>query len=267
MLRQRVITAIGLLIFFATILASRSALVFGVALIVVVVAAAWEWERLGGHPSPMPIWMGLGVALPVVFYFFFKSQPVVIPVQIIYGVCGACALIWITIVPAVLRTHFRLLEWPIVFGVVGAIILMGTWIGAVSLYGHGISVLLSCGCVPIVADTAAYFVGRKFGKHKLAPTISPGKTVEGAIGGVIAVAVVLGAWVIISGWAPWWIFIFIMLAGLSIVGDLFESLLKRQAGVKDSSQLLPGHGGVLDRIDAQLPVLPMAALAFSVFPL
>jgi phosphatidate cytidylyltransferase len=126
-----------------------------------------------------------------------------------------------------------------------------------------------------IADIAAYFVGRSIGKRKLAPSISPGKTWEGAIGGGIAVQVygifclfVNAPWVertfpavLAKHWGiPLALIILLALSSLSVVGDLFESMLKRRAGVKDSSHLLPGHGGVLDRIDAQLPVLPLAAL-------
>ncbi len=132
-----------------------------------------------------------------------------------------------------------------------------------------------------VADIGAYFVGKRFGKCLLAPTISPGKTWEGAIGAFILVF--LYGWILAflgqkysflsDNWASlmfarWQPLLFsaylILFAGLSIVGDLFESLLKRRVGIKDSSQLLPGHGGVLDRIDAQLPVLPLGLLLLGI---
>lgn len=115
-----------------------------------------------------------------------------------------------------------------------------------------------------IADTAAYFVGRSFGRHKLAPSISPGKTWEGAaggIGGALAYAILLGAF-----WGrAWWAYLAIaaVLAVLSIIGDLFESAAKRQAGVKDSGTLLPGHGGIMDRIDSATATLPVSALLLS----
>ncbi len=142
-------------------------------------------------------------------------------------------------------------------------------------YDRGVGYLLSMLAVVWVADIAAYFVGRAVGGPRLAPGISPGKTWSGAAGGVVGVLVLLVglAWwgqyggqrnlaadlVLVWGWAgmlAWGL----LLAGLSIAGDLFESLLKRRAGRKDSSGLLPGHGGVLDRIDAVLPVAPAAML-------
>jgi phosphatidate cytidylyltransferase len=115
-----------------------------------------------------------------------------------------------------------------------------------------------------IADTAAYFVGRSFGRRKLAPSISPGKTWEGAaggIGGALLYAILLGVF-----WGKaWWAYLVIalVLAALSIVGDLFESAAKRQAGVKDSGTLLPGHGGIMDRIDSATATLPVAALLLS----
>ena len=127
-----------------------------------------------------------------------------------------------------------------------------------------------------IADTAAYFAGRAFGRRKLAPAISPGKTWEGVYGALAAVAAyALALWPAArraggfddSGIAPLagWIAAALVLAALSVVGDLFESLLKRQAGVKDSGSILPGHGGILDRIDALLAAMPAAALLSLAF--
>jgi phosphatidate cytidylyltransferase len=113
-----------------------------------------------------------------------------------------------------------------------------------------------------IADTAAYFVGRAWGRHKLAPAISPGKTWEGAAGGLIgalAYAIIGGFSIQGIAWAPF-LAAAALLAMVSIVGDLFESAAKRQAGVKDSGSLLPGHGGILDRIDSATACLPLAAL-------
>ena len=117
-----------------------------------------------------------------------------------------------------------------------------------------------------IADTAAYFVGRKWGRRKLAPGISPGKTWEGAWGGVgaaMAYAIICGTFLLgVAGW-PGYLVVAALLAAISIVGDLFESAAKRQAGVKDSGTLLPGHGGIMDRIDSATAVLPVAALLLT----
>lgn len=117
-----------------------------------------------------------------------------------------------------------------------------------------------------IADTAAYFTGRKWGRRKLAPSISPGKTWEGAWGGLaaaMAYAIICGTFLLgTSGW-PAYLAVAVLLAAVSIVGDLFESAAKRQAGVKDSGTLLPGHGGIMDRIDSATAVLPVAALLLA----
>jgi phosphatidate cytidylyltransferase len=133
--------------------------------------------------------------------------------------------------------------------------------------------LLSVFVIVWVADTAAYFAGRAFGRTKLAPHISPGKTWAGVYGAIAAVLVVaIAAWLLLPTAAIFTnrlldeavlavaVMLIMALVAMSIFGDLYESLLKRQAGVKDSSHLLPGHGGVYDRIDALVPVLPLAAL-------
>jgi phosphatidate cytidylyltransferase len=128
------------------------------------------------------------------------------------------------------------------------------------LRNHSPSLLLAIVGIAIVADTAAYFTGRAFGKHKLAPSISPGKTWEGAVGGAVAVAVYALLLPAPEGIGKLQLIVAALaLSVLSVLGDLFESWIKRRAGVKDSSQLLPGHGGILDRIDSQLAVLPVAA--------
>ena len=117
-----------------------------------------------------------------------------------------------------------------------------------------------------IADSAAYFVGRAWGRRKLAPSISPGKSWEGAVGGVIAAAayaIICGLFIQSIAWVAF-VCAAILLAMVSIVGDLFESAAKRQAGVKDSGTLLPGHGGILDRIDSATAVLPLAALLWPV---
>ena len=126
--------------------------------------------------------------------------------------------------------------------------------------------------VSFAADIAAYFGGRAFGRRKLAPSISPGKTWEGFAGALVATAAYGLVWFAFArqhspsivrdlpGTAGWMVALVICLAALSVIGDLFESAMKRQAGLKDSGKILPGHGGVLDRIDALTPVLPVAAL-------
>ena len=149
------------------------------------------------------------------------------------------------------------------------IVIGGAWLSAVLLQRAGARFLIAVVVVTVVADVAGYFVGRKFGRIKLAPSISPGKTREGAIGGIVAAAVWAAAMSFYLGLCSGMLqLMFAAAAGAflgasAVMGDLWESQLKRQAGVKDSSQLLPGHGGVLDRIDAQLAVLPLATVLLT----
>jgi phosphatidate cytidylyltransferase len=160
--------------------------------------------------------------------------------------------------------------------VVGWVVLLGGWMALVELQSRSPWLVLAAMAIVWIADTAAYFSGRAFGRRKLAPEISPGKTWEGVYGALAAVALytfllltlaapaglanALDASVIAASIAC-----ALMITGISVIGDLFESLMKRHAGVKDSGNLLPGHGGVLDRIDALLAAMPLAALAAHVF--
>jgi phosphatidate cytidylyltransferase len=126
---------------------------------------------------------------------------------------------------------------------------------------HGIELLVWVFIVTWSTDIGAYFAGRSFGKRKLAPTISPNKTVEGLYGGVAAAAIVGGAWALATGLGPALLVLAPILAVAAQAGDLFESGLKRRAGVKDSGTWLPGHGGTLDRLDGLVPVAVLTAAA------
>ncbi|RZL29264.1 MAG: phosphatidate cytidylyltransferase, partial [Rubrivivax sp.] len=162
----------------------------------------------------------------------------------------------------------------------GALLLWGAWLAIVQAKVHGINFILSVFCLVWMADIAAYFGGRAFGKRKLAPSISPGKSWAGVWSGQLGVILLGIVWVHVidmrfavdspslftlllqrHGWVS--LLALIFLAAMSVVGDLFESLVKRAVGAKDSSNLLPGHGGVLDRIDALLPVFPLALALIS----
>jgi phosphatidate cytidylyltransferase len=185
------------------------------------------------------------------------------------------SLFWLCIVPLIMRRsvtfQMKKFAWPL--SIAGLFLFIADWYALIVLRERGVWVLLTVFLLVWSADIGAYFFGRAFGKNKLAPRISPGKSVEGVIGGALVV-VVIGSicWSLGDGTKNFFdmlgadisyvrlFFVMIFLCGLSVIGDLFESQLKRLQGMKDSSQLLPGHGGVLDRIDALMPVLPFAAL-------
>jgi phosphatidate cytidylyltransferase len=162
----------------------------------------------------------------------------------------------------------------------GALLLWGAWLAIVQAKVHGINFILSVFCLVWAADIAAYFGGRAFGKRKLAPAISPGKSWEGVWSGLLGVMLLAFLWVhvtdvkvavdspslftlLVQRHGVVSLLALVFLGAMSVVGDLFESLVKRAAGAKDSSNLLPGHGGVLDRIDALLPVFPLALALIS----
>jgi phosphatidate cytidylyltransferase len=164
--------------------------------------------------------------------------------------------------------------------ILGFLILIPTWHAVVSAREIGINFLMSILCLVWVSDIAAYFGGKKFGKRKLASSISPGKTWEGVITAIITVCVVAHGWIWIDKYIGnqdlsfyslifnkmnYFLFIssILFLVGVGIAGDLFESMMKRSVNLKDSSQLLPGHGGILDRIDALIPVITIAILMHS----
>jgi phosphatidate cytidylyltransferase len=266
-LRVRVITALALLAVLVAVLYSQSFIAFAITATVFYAAAAWESFRLFKikHPVVATALWTLAFAL-MVFQDRFLSAPILF---------ALCVAIWVIRLfpslgfglPPLASVGNRLLN------AIYAVAVLGCFIAIAALYKVGPLYLLSVLALVWIADIGAYFSGKAFGKRKLAPSISPGKSWEGAIGGWIAVLVLAAVSTAIPALADtfaahikakWnWIgFMLVMsvVVAASVAGDLFESLLKRRAEVKDSSNLLPGHGGVLDRIDALVPVLPLAVL-------
>ncbi len=270
MLKQRIVTALVLL---AVLLAAFALgrLAFVLVATVLIGAAAFEWLRLAGVPGRAAVVLGVIYAVVLLGIELAGRTPNGAILTLI--VAGACA-VWLSLLVLLLQAeHGGVRVGRKVAVVLCFSLLAAAWFALLYLHALGVVALLSVLAVVWLADIAAYFAGRAFGKRKLAPSISPGKTwagVYGALAGVIVVAVLARA---ISPEVPLFsnqlfatlnvvlvVGLLCLLVAISIVGDLFESLLKRQAGMKDSSGLLPGHGGVLDRIDALLPVLPAAVL-------
>lgn len=273
MLKQRVITALVLLAVLLPALLSSLAWPFALLSLVAVAAAGWEWGRLNGLPDTAAL--GLGVIVVAACGTTWALAP---------GGPGAPAWVWWLALPAwVVGGAVALsrgtagwarcpapLRW-----VIGVAVLWLAWLALTLARQVGLNFILSVFCLVWAADIAAYFGGRAFGRRKLAPAISPGKSWEGVWSGMAGVIVLALLWLQLDrqvavdapslytllqqrlGWAGLLVG-GLFLAAMSVVGDLFESLVKRSAGAKDSSQLLPGHGGVLDRIDALLPVFPLA---------
>jgi len=223
----------------------------------------WEWLRM----TPQPYTSAMGrMVLALVFGNALAAAALAAPIMVMGWLTGISLLVgtafWLLIVPLWLVRRWQL-RLPPLHLLVGLILLIPAWCALVSMKSIPPEpwLLLATMAVPWIADIGAYFAGKKFGKHKLAPAISPGKTWEGVIGAAICIliyAVILNQ---IGGiFSALSIPVLLLLLILSVAGDLFESLMKRQSEMKDSSQLLPGHGGVLDRIDSQLSVLPVALL-------
>ena len=270
MLRERVITALVLLALLIPAVIAESPLPFAVLTIVLIGAAGWEWGRLCGLPRAGAI--ASGVVLAVACACMGLLWQIEIPAE----AWGAVAVLWVLGGAIALRAGpdgFKTLN-PVLRLVVGWILIGAAWAALIASRERGLAYLGTVCVLVWAADIFAYFGGRALGKRKLAPSISPGKSWEGAISGLLAVIVIAVVVVLVTARPHGNLFALLhgrfgmvgmviccaALVALAIVGDLVESLVKRAAGAKDSSGLLPGHGGVLDRIDALLPVFP-AALA------
>ncbi|QWE03049.1 phosphatidate cytidylyltransferase [Polynucleobacter sp. JS-JIR-II-b4] len=270
MLKTRVITALVLLAVLLPILFLLPAMYVGVFFLVALLAAAWEWSRLLAPEAGRAAWLYALFCLAIILFLLGMQNA-----SWQFALLLLAVIFWFFVAPFILAKGMNLsLEKLRPFYVVlGLILLPATWFALVFLRELGLIFLLSSMALVWVADIGAYFVGKAFGKRKLAVQISPGKSIEGAIGGLILCYVyaflcvyflpfestLFGAWAIRFGWVPMFLMVTVLTA-FSIFGDLFESQLKRLAGVKDSSHLLPGHGGVLDRVDALIPAMPIAAL-------
>lgn len=270
MLLQRVITAVVLLALLLPALLADSLLPFAGLTLLMLGAAGWEWGRLNGLGQAGSMALGAAVALAcaVAWWAGWAAQAP----SAVWWVACVC---WVAGGAWALRAGPS--AWPVLPRaariLVGWLVLSVAWLALAAAKQRGLGFILSALCVVWAADIAAYFGGKALGRRKLAPSISPGKSWEGVWSGMAGVALLAWAWVSLE--AVWPVIApsffatvlasqgvvllavaIVGLCGLSVVGDLMESLAKRAVGAKDSSRLLPGHGGVLDRIDALLPTLP-----------
>lgn len=276
MLATRILTAAVLVPLVLAALYLLPPRAFGVVMLAVVLAAASEWAQLVGLARlSWLLFVGGTLLLGVNLLFGPAGFEHGFPPGVVLAVCGAATLFWVFVAPS-----WVVKRWPprspLVMALTGWIVLIGAWLALVELQARSPTLVLAAMATVWIADSAAYFAGRAFGRRKLAPEVSPGKSWEGVYGALAAVALYACALVPFAGAAGYrgyidatsialWVALALALVGVSVVGDLFESLLKRHAGVKDSGSLLPGHGGVLDRTDALLAAMPPAALAAVVF--
>lgn len=299
MLKQRVITALILMAILLPTLAVQALWPFSLFSLLFVSAGGWEWGRLNdasgwkawalalavaGLSLEMATLMGLPVWAPAVqtaaataWGWPASWQQVPAGFVLPSGLWWSAALIWVPGMVLMLgwgATFWRRVA-PALRALLGLVLLVLAWLALTEAKQQGLNFLLSVLCLVWAADIGAYFGGRRFGRRKLAPSISPGKSWEGVWSGALAVLLLAVLWMAFDRhfapastsfytrlWQAGGVTVLLpallFLTGMSVAGDLFESLVKRQAGEKDSSQLLPGHGGVLDRIDALLPVLPLS---------
>ncbi len=258
MLRTRITTAAVVLAALLAALFLLESAKFQLVVAMIVAIAAWEWSNLSGVKAA---WLSLTyVVVCVAGYFSLVLTPVLIEWTL-----WTAAIFWVVVAPYWLSRGFLPGPEGVLF-----------WVGLIVIVPAGAAMatlspllLLALMGISVVADTAAYFCGRAFGKRKLAPKISPGKTWEGAVGGAVFCVIYATICAMLipefqhriqgAGWIPY-LGATVVLCAASVIGDLFESALKRRAGAKDSGRLLPGHGGVLDRIDSAAATLPLGLL-------
>jgi phosphatidate cytidylyltransferase len=276
-LKQRVITALVLLALLLPALFAPNPWPFMVLTVVLMAAGGWEWGRLNGMPAAMA-WAGgllclLACALAAQMGWVQRSLPMV---WLATGAMWVMLGTWM-----ILRGVAAWALWPRTGRWLSGLLLLSlAWLAMAQAHHRGVNFLLSVLVLVWAADVFAYFFGKALGgrciKAKLAASISPGKSWEGALGGMLGVLCVALVWMEVDRhWAfsglsfysllfakGWWFALpaLLFMSAMSVVGDLVESLVKRSAGMKDSSGLLPGHGGVLDRVDALLPTLPLAMM-------
>ncbi len=287
MLAHRIATALVLLVVLVATLSTRNMLPFAALMFIAVVACAWEWGRLSGLAGGGALALaGLTAALIAATVLWVDSPATVLSQssadasRVAWWVPAITWLVGLVIVLRIGVDGWRGTARGVRI-VIGVVILVLTWWALVQARALGVNFLLSTLALIWASDIAAYFGGkawggRVFGARKLALSISPGKTWEGAFSGMAGALLLAVFWVLVVDvhvpvdgpslptrlvTLQSWTFMLAAVAILTvagILGDLFESLVKRAAGAKDSSRLLPGHGGVLDRVDALLPVLPIA---------
>ena len=273
MLLTRVITAVALLLVVVGMLFLATPAIWALFVLTIALISCWEWSRMcnfsaGAKTAYLVASAAIGAYLWLLYVRF-------VPGNFVAGALTAfiiATLFWLVGAPYWLAQKMR--PSPSTCAVAGWIVVWPGWFAFVVLRDTSVWLLLALAALVWVADIAAYFAGKRFGRRKLAPAVSPGKTWEGvygALAGVVVYGAVL-AWVAHSRATPLTpifdngatvvvLVAMVALTAVSVVGDLFESWMKRGAGLKDSSNLLPGHGGVLDRIDALTATLPVAALA------
>ncbi len=275
MLLTRVITAVAILVVLLGMLFFAPAIAWSLFVLAIALAACWEWSRMAGLASRgQAAFLVASGALGAGFWLLYARAADAAFVSASSAAFVASAAFWIFAAVPWLAQKAR--PGPVACAVAGWLVVWPTWFAFVVLRDASPWLLLAIAALVWVADIAAYFAGRRFGTRKLAPAVSPGKTWEGVYGALAGAALygIVLSWISHTYSTPFSalfapalgipvIACMLGLVALSVAGDLFESWMKRGAGLKDSSALLPGHGGILDRIDALTSTLPVAAFLLS----
>jgi phosphatidate cytidylyltransferase len=241
---------------------------FGAVLLLIILIGAWEWAGVLGFSGLIARlgYCALLLGTTILAWSMLDNQRFVWLVSVVAAVYWCYVLTWLWRYSTDLQRHDPRLIWA----VAGIMTLVAPWVALVNLHGtvlFGPVYVLFLMVLIWIADSGAFFAGRRWGRRKLAPRISPGKTWEGVIGALVATLIfsALGATALELTGSRWVGFIIVCMVAVlfSIVGDLFESMIKRQHEVKDSGSLLPGHGGVLDRIDSLTAAAPVFLLGLG----
>ena len=265
MLKQRVLTAAILAPLMLWAIWSLSTASFALIIALFVILAAWEW---GGIINPNERLMRM--IYPAVITALLVAINQRLDPELWWLISGV-GIFWLLIVTALILRFPRISphwgESPLLKSVVGLLILLPAWVSLVLLHQHyGPEAVILLLLMIWSADSGAYFAGRRWGRRKLAPQVSPGKSWEGVIGGMLLAAIVTPILAALFSWElplPLFLLLTLLTVAVSVIGDLGESLYKRMVGIKDSSQILPGHGGVLDRIDSLTVAAPFFYLGLG----
>lgn len=253
MLKTRLITSLVLFLTIGAAYVYLPPLYWALLVLAVTSIAAWEWAGLSKFNKPFSfIYSGFVLLLGL---FVILYTPQLMQIVIVWAVL-ASTIFWLLIVPFLLA-FTPTINNRFIMAVLGLIVIIPFGLTMIALREINPLLLVVFSMTVWIADSAAYFAGKRFGKHKLAPSISPGKTWEGVLGAFFAISIYASLLSYLTHQSYWFVLVFLGVMALSIMGDLFESMIKRQADVKDSSHLLPGHGGVLDRVDGLTSSLPL----------
>lgn len=261
MLQTRIITALVLLAFFIPALFYLPNLIWAILMLAITALAAHEWAILSGVKVNLAAIFTLAfVALICSHIYVLYADGFHVFSNKAFLLYAIATMFWVLLVPVWVARRFTLNNQVIKL-LIGLGVLTAFWMALVSTKYMNPYLLLIVSSVIWIADSAAYFAGKRFGQHKLAPHVSPGKTWEGVAGALLAVAIFASVlkmtqlpdtWLIVPGLC--------FIAMIGVYGDLFESLMKRQANMKDSGDILPGHGGILDRVDGLISAMPVAMI-------